>query len=193
MEKILSFGRWLRVTATGWLIGIPLVIALALLGETVGIGGVQVLVGLGIGAGIGWRQGLAMREVLGKFGPWFWACVISLALPFLAADLANLVSWNVPYFPYSCIVLCGLIVGVWQARLLRARFEQTEWWIAGSVLGWSLAAGLVGLADAMFRARSIRGIWGALLYLGCLAGGGLILGLVTGLALTRLRPRETTV
>jgi NhaP-type Na+/H+ or K+/H+ antiporter len=40
------------------------------------------------------------------------------------------------------------------------------------------------------RARSLRGIWGALIYLGMVAGGGLVLGLVTGVALAWLLRRE---
>jgi hypothetical protein len=185
-----GLGRWVRVTGTGWVVGIPLVAALALLGEAAGIGGIQVLVGLGMGAGIGWMQGRVMRGMLQRFWPWFWSCVAGLGLPFLAVDVAKLLSWNFPYYPYSCVALSGLIVGVWQSFLLRTRFQHTGWWIVGSVLGWSLAAGLVGIADALFRSRSIRGIGGGLLYLACLAGGGFILGLVTGLAFSRLRPQK---
>lgn len=79
--------------------------------------------------------------------------------------MVKLASRDFPFYPYSCVALSGL-------------------------LGWGLAAGLVGLADALFRSHSLRGISGALLYLGCLARGGFLLGLVTGLILIRLRPHD---
>ena len=44
---------WLRATVAGWLLGVPLIVALALLGEAVGVGGAQFLVGVGMGAGLG--------------------------------------------------------------------------------------------------------------------------------------------
>ena len=184
------FWKWVRLSGAGWMLGIPFVAALALLGEAVGIGGIQVLVGLGMGAGMGWMQGRLMHGVLQQFWPWFWSCVVGLGVPFLAVDMVKLASRDFPFYPYSCVVLSGLLVSIWQYVLLRARFQNAGWWIAGSLLGWSLAAGLVGFADALLRSHSIRGISGALLYLGCLAGGGFLLGLVTGLILIRLRPHH---
>jgi hypothetical protein len=35
------FGQWVCATWVGWLLGVPLIIALALIGETVGIGGLK--------------------------------------------------------------------------------------------------------------------------------------------------------
>lgn len=64
------------------MLGIPFVAALALLGEAVGIGGIQVLVGLGMGAGIGWMQGRLMRGVLQHFGPGFGRALSAWESPF---------------------------------------------------------------------------------------------------------------
>jgi len=60
---------WLRATWLGWLLGVPLVVVLALLGEAVGPCGIQVLVGLGMGTGVGLLQGRALRGALGRAGP----------------------------------------------------------------------------------------------------------------------------
>ena len=79
---------WLRATALGWLLGVPLIVALALLGEAVGIGGAQFLVGAGMGAGLGLTQGRVIRTVLPGSAPWFWSCVLGLAVPFAAVDVA---------------------------------------------------------------------------------------------------------
>ncbi|MEP7342365.1 MAG: hypothetical protein ABI977_31855 [Acidobacteriota bacterium] len=174
------FHQWVRATWAGWVLGVPFVIALALIGEAVGIGGVQVLVGVGMGAGIGLMQGRASRSVLHMVAPWFWSCVVGLGLPFLTWDIAKAAGWDFPYSLYVSVALGGLIVGIWQAFLLRPHIHKIGWWVAASMVGWNLAAGTAAIADSLFRSRSLRGIWGALASLGIIAAGGLILGLVTG-------------
>jgi hypothetical protein len=180
------FIKWVRATWAGWLLGIPLIIVLALAGEAVGIGGVQVIVGLGMGIGIGWMQGRVMRGILDKSGPWLLACAVGLAIPFLLTDISKFAGLDLPYFLPLAVALGGLTVGVWQAFLLRSRFRGTGSWVAASVLGWVLAGGTSAVADTLSRSQWLRGIWGALAFLGIVAFGGLILGLITGAALARM-------
>jgi hypothetical protein len=92
----------------------------------------------------------------------------------------------------AAIGVGGLIIGIWQALILRSRFRKTGWWIVASVLGWTLAAGTSALADILPRRHVLQGIWGALAYLGIILGGGLILGIVTGLCLAWLVQSEST-
>lgn len=179
-------GQWIRVTWAGWALGVPCIIALALAGEAVGMGGSQVLVGAGMGAGVGLMQGRALKDVLHAFAPWFWSCIIGLSAPFWVTDIAQAMDRAIPYSLEAYVALGGLIVGVWQWRLLRVRFNQAGWWVLASALGWSLAA----VAAALANAQPLRGIWGALLFLAIAVAGGLILGFVTGLALVRLRREE---
>lgn len=187
-------GPWIRATGAGWALGVPLVILLALAGESLGIGPLQFPVGLGMGLGIGIMQGRVVRNLLGAAAPWRWSCALGLALPFLTADLAQLAGRPLPYSLYLAVALGGLIVGIWQALLLRRRFSRVGWWLVASVAGWSLAAGLGAVADGLPRSHAVRGIWGALAYLGIVAGGGLVLGVVTGLVFPWMRPggREET-
>ncbi len=180
-------GPWIRATWAGWALGVPLVIFLALAGESLRIGPLQFPVGLGMGLGVGFMQGRVVRNLLGAAAPWRWSCALGLALPFLAADLAQQAGRDVPYSLYLAVALGGLIVGIWQALLLRRRFSRVGWWVVASVVGWSLAAGLGAVADGLPRSHAVRGIWGALAYLGIVAGGGLVLGVVTGLVLPWMR------
>jgi len=92
MRQVL--GQWVRATWAGWALGIPLIIALALVGEAVGIGGSQVLLGVGMGAGIGLMQSRAIRDMLHSSAPWLWSCVVGLGLPFLVTDVAKAAGWN---------------------------------------------------------------------------------------------------
>jgi hypothetical protein len=175
--------RWVRATWGGWLLGIPCIIALALAGEAVGIGGSQVLVGAGMGAGVGFMQGRVMRGVIGKAAPWAAASLIGLALPFLATDLANIAGLHPAYSLHLAVAAGGLVVGAWQALLLRPRFPQAPVWIPASLVAWTLAAGTTALADLSRYARWPRGLAGALVYLGLIGVGGLVLGVITGAVL----------
>lgn len=187
------FVQWVRATWVGWILGIPLIIVLALIGEAVGIGGAQVLVGVGMGTGIGLMQGRAIRGVLQRAAPWFWSCAVGLGVPFLAVDIAKAAGWDFTYSLHVSVALGGIIVGVWQAFLLRPRLRHTGWWVVGSVVGWILASGMVVVADTLSRSHSLRGILGAVAYLGIITGGGLVLGLVTGISLVRLLRHEPGV
>lgn len=181
---------WIRATWLGWLLGVPIIIVFALLGEAVHIGGSQVLVGAGMGTGIGLMQGRALRNILGKWAPWVWSCIVGLGAPFLVTDLSKFAGWHLPYSLLWLIAIGGLIVGSWQALILRSRFRKAGWWIVASLLGWTLAAGTSSVADSLPRRYAIRGIGGALLYLGIVFAGGLILGLVTGPCLVWLSRQE---
>ncbi len=185
--------RWVRATWFGWLLGIPLIIVLALAGEAVGIGGSQALVGAGMGTGIGLLQSRVMRSMLPKAGAWILSCAVGLAVPFLVTDIAKSAGRNVGYSLFVCIVTGGLIVGGWQAIILSARFRKTLWWVVASALGWTLAAGTSALADPISRLPALRGVMGALAYLGIVGAGGLVLGLVTGVCLAWMCQHEHAV
>jgi len=181
------FGQWVRATWTGWALGVPFIIALALAGEAAGIGGAQALVGVGMGTGIRLMQGRAIRGVLHRSASWFWSCVAGLGVPFLAADIAKAAGWDFTYSLYVSVALGGFIVGIWQAFILRSRFHNAGGWVLASALGWTLAAGAAAVADAL----PLRRLWGAVAYLATVAVGGLILSSVTGISLVRLLRKET--
>lgn len=187
------FVLWLRATWFGWLLGVPIIIVLALVGEAIGIGGAQVLVGIGMGTGVGLMQGRVIRSILNRRVPWIWSTIIGLGAPFLLTDISKVAGWNLPYSLLVLIAVGGLIVGIWQALILSSQLYKIGLWMAASMLGWSLAAVTSSIADSLPRSQAIRGIWGALVYLGIVAAGGLILGAVTGVCLAWLFRREATV
>jgi hypothetical protein len=180
---------WIRATWAGWLFGIPCIIALALVGEMIGIGGVQSLVGAGIGTGVGLLQARALRGTLPAVAPWFWSSAIGLAIPFLPTDIAKAMGREIPYSLQWCVAAGGLVAGFWQSRILRARFDRTYWWIVASSIGWSLAGATSWLADRFFQTKAVTGLIGGLGFLGIIASGGVILGAVTSIALTRMARR----
>jgi hypothetical protein len=167
-----------------------LTIVAALAGDAVGVRESQVLVGVGMGAGVGFMQGRALRGIVSNPFAWVSASVAGLAAPFLVFDLSRAAGLQLPFSLYLCVALGGLGAGLWQAILLRSEFNRTWLWVVGSVTGWSLAAASAAVADLLPRALSLRGLAGAGTYLAIVLAGGLILGLITGLLLFRLhRPK----
>lgn len=181
---------WLRATWTGWLLGVPAIIGLALIGEALGIGASQGLVGAGMGLAVGGMQSRVLGAMVPKRGGWILATTVGLALPFLVHDISRLLGRELPYSLPVMVALGGLVAGAGQALLLRPRYRRALAWVAASIVGWSLAAGTTAIADTMFQARSIRGIGGALAYLGVILAGGLVLALATGPCLTWIGREE---
>lgn len=186
MHDAPSLRPWVRITFLGWLLGIVLVIALALAGEMVGVRGSQIAVGLGMGLGVGIAQERALRPLLGPSQRWRWVSTLGLALPFLVVDLARLLGLTLPYSLYGAVALAGISAGLGQAALLRTQPVSAVRWVLSSAIGWSAAAAIVAAADTLTRESTLRGLPGALLYLGIVGAGGVVLGLATSLPLRPL-------
>jgi hypothetical protein len=178
-----AFRQWLRATWTGWLIGIPLIVLFALLGEMLGTGGVQAVVGAGMGLGVGFKQGGLLVSVISR---WRWTLVttVGLALPLLLGDIAALMGRPTQFRLHLAVAAGGILAGLFQAVMIgRRSLGSILPWTTASLAGWTLAAGMAYLADSLPRTASLLGITGAVAYLGITAMGGLLLGAVTGLAL----------
>ena len=187
MEASITLGRWTLATWLGWIVGIPILIGIALILEGLEVSTVQFPVGLGVGLGVGLLQGRVVRRLGVPMSDWVLSCAVGLAVPFAAFDVGTRFGYYHPQSLYICVAVGGLIVGLWQAYLLRPHVETAGVWILASVLGWTAAAGVGAIADRMFQTRSISGIPGALAYLGIILGGGVILGAITGTCWRRSR------
>ncbi|QQR74000.1 MAG: hypothetical protein IPJ17_21460 [Holophagales bacterium] len=180
------FAPWVRSTALGWALGVPAIVLFAALAESLGCHTLHTPVGAGAGLAVGFFQARALRMWHGPVTRWFWSCFLGLTAPFGGADLANLAGLGLPYSLHPSVVIGGLVVGTWQAVLLRTSFGPAAAWVAASVLGWGFASGSVALADLLVRSCAIGGIAGAVVYLILIASGGFALALPTGLTLARL-------
>ncbi|MCU0648676.1 MAG: hypothetical protein MUF00_11810, partial [Gemmatimonadaceae bacterium] len=184
---------WIRATVLGWIVGVPVIVLLVALAERFGQHRLNTPIGAGMGLTVGVFQSRVIRARLGGASPWFWSCVVGLASPFLATDIARAVGVDVPYSLYAAVICGGLVVGVWQGALLRSSLGRGTSWVAASVIGWALASGAVALADFFVRATSLRGVPGALVYLGLVALGGVLLAVSSGFVLVRLLTPQPTV
>lgn len=177
------FQTWIRATTVGWLIGFVLVIVLAMFWDMFG-GGAQFMVGIGMGAGVGYMQARVVKIWTGGIQPWLWTSVIGMGVPFAFWDIATVTGMEVHLSLPAYVLLGGLLAGILQQRLLRPKFQRTFWWIPACVLGWGLPAGIIALANSglspVFKISSTIVMF----------FGGLLLGAVTGKTLQWMSPGE---
>jgi hypothetical protein len=174
--------RWLGATFLGWLLGFVFIIAIALLSELSGRQ-TQFPVGLGMGLGVGLLQNRILAQYLAVGRKWTYASAAGLTIPFLVTDFDYLISLTLPYSLPLTIVVGGLVVGLLQTRIL-LRGGAALMWIPACTLGWALAGSTVFLNENVMP-RTL-GIAGALLYVGVILLGGVVLGAATGPVLERI-------
>ncbi len=163
--------RWLRASTLGWLLGFVVMLALTPVGEL--MGGVQFIIGVGIGAGVGYLQGRALSPWLGGPGPWTVASAAGMGGLFLVHDVLRLLGTPTPYALPAYVAVGGLVVGTWQSRLLRPVSARAAWWIPASAVGWMLPVACIAVGDAGRGAvKDVAGLVGMFL-------GGAMLGAAT--------------
>ena len=182
---------WIVATLAGWLLGIPSIALFALIGEAIGLAGKHVMIGAGMGVSLGVLQSRVIRRLMGHGRAWVLSCAGGLAAAMAAGDVAATVGWTSPYRLHLAVIAGGTLASIWQARILRTAVSGAAAWIPASVLGWSAAAAAVGTADVLFQARMLGGAAGALVYLGLVVSGGLLLGVITGVSLRTLFERRS--
>lgn len=174
---------WARATFVGWLLGFVLILVLLGVAGALGMGDLQFPVGLGMGLGVGLIQ--SRRPSLRSAGvAWSASSALGVAAPFLVGDLAKVLDHPLPYSLAVYVVIGGVVVGLLQTGLLRRLGLRAGWWALACGLGWSLGAASVLLADHLPR---VPGLLGALLYVGVVLAGGMLLGLVQAPVAQRVR------
>ena len=178
-EERSLFSRWVRATTLGWLLGFGLIIVLAIAWDMIG-GGAQFMVGVGMGAGVGYVQGRLVGKFIDKPRPWLWASVLGMGTPFLLWDISAVIGAESVFSLPISVLVGGLFVGILQWRLLRPHSDRAAWWVPACVAGWGLPA----LAIALNDLHVLPDPWGELLSIGAMFFGGVVLGVVTGKALS---------
>ena len=176
--------RWIRATTIGWLLGFVLVVVSALAWDLLG-GHAQFMVGVGMGAGVGFVQMRVLDERVESARRWLWASTLGMGVPFLLWDLGSLIGIEAFFSLGACVLAGGLLVGLLQCSLLRTRLERASLWIPACVLGWGLPAGAIALGDSDLLPGPMFLVSAGAMFL-----GGVVLGAVTGKALTSMPLRS---
>lgn len=174
------FTRWVRGTFGGWLLGFVFILLGAIAGDLLGMGESesQFIVGVAMGAGVGYAQGRVARQWFGATWRWTWASVIGMGVPFLASDFLGAV-WGGYSFSLPLVVVIGaLLVGFLQREVLRSHSNRANWWVPACVAGWTLAAATAAVSGVLASGPSAQ--WLVLLRVAVILLGGVVLGTVTG-------------
>lgn len=165
----------------------PLIALMATAGEAREIESAQFLVGAGMGLGVGWMQGRALRPTLGGAWRWAVATMLVLAMPFAFFDVAKLRAWDIGYSLQWAVTVGGLFVGMVQAQLLATRCRGTTAWIPATFAGCALSVAVTNGVDAFSRSLSVGNAVKLAMFVGGVVLGGVVLGVTTGLAMRRIR------
>lgn len=189
-DKQLTQGLWIKANTAGWFIGIILVIGLALLGEAVmkssEQSGGQAVVGMGMGAGVGFMQWLVLRRYWESVQKWLWFSIIGFTISFVLFDLiAANAKWKITAevaLPFATVL--GALICSWlqYTFVLQKIASKTAYWLLYNTIAWVLAelitsgVSLLKLNLSAFFPKVIIVVL-ALLFLSV---GGPILGYITG-------------
>lgn len=143
-----------------------------------------------LGALVGLIQWIILQRKVSLSALWILASIAGLSASGL---VAGLVSWifsysrNIGFDILSTVLIYtvgGTLIGLLQWPILRRKVTRAGWWVLASTLGW-------GLSPVFWELMSIRvKLWTPLSQSGSIFIGGLMLGTVTGVALSLLLRRE---
>lgn len=174
---------WLLATVVGYAVGFlaGFVFGHFLLGN--------VMLGIGVGAGVGGLQWLVLRRVVPRSGWWMLSTVAGLTVALVLYAVLHFIStypfdlgWPWGVFGWAiALFVAGALIGVWQQRILREQVGRPVWWVVASAVGWGLSA--LGLAIPSDLWGEYRGAVIFLLFMVPPAIAGVILAAITGAAL----------
>lgn len=192
-KKNLTIVRWTTSTFWGWLLGIVLIIGLSSLLDSMGIEDMQFYVGLGMGAGVGYAQWLLLRKHIPMSKNWIWFSAAGMGIPFIILDL--LLTKSFTYKMPLGVVLGAILVGFLQFRLLKRYSEKANSWIWSSIAGWTLGVLAVLTIDYTKQLPPYlsSNLLLAFINLLLILLGGIILGVITGIALKKIVKEEAPV
>lgn len=173
---------WVKATTFGWWLGFAMVVLLAVTLESVfAVEGAQSMIGVGMGAGVGFMQGRFLDRSLGSRHRWLLASTVGMGTPFVVGDIAGAIGVGIPYSLALYAAIGGLLAGLLQWRLLHHRVDRPALWVPVSVVGWMLPVTLLALNDNQI----LTGAAGVIAMLTGMFLGGIILGYVTGTFLSQ--------
>lgn len=194
-QKPLTVTRWVLFTTYGWFIGILLIVVLAIIGESIlkmeeGSGG-QAIVGIGMGAGVGLMQWLAVRNYLQSSQKIFWFTLIGFSIAFILMDIIGAITNSKingvtisaeAVLPYT-ILLSSLITSWLQYYFIFKKIiDNSIYWILFSIIGWFLATEIT-IGDFMPNIKfgeHFPKVFVFIIALSSLSVGGPVVGFITG-------------
>lgn len=187
----LTLSGWIKANFIGWFAGIILIVVLSAIFEGLGISNLQFFIGIGMGAGVSFMQWRVLKKTVDINKRWVWHAVIGMGTPFLIFDILKQFTVIPAGTYYMLLSICsaGLFTGLLQYYILRPYTVRAGLWVAGSFVGWTLAALTVFSIDYSKYLSSNK--WGLFSFnLIMILAGGVVLGIVTKAFLQKIIKRH---
>ena len=133
---------WVLATAIGWAVGIITAFIVAHLVNIVYPKETNLVVGLCLGAVVGYMQKRFAHNPMTASGRWVLSTSIGMGIPFVVVVIADELRGGTPAAlssPLLTVAVGGLITGLLQMRNMRRHSRISGWWILASIVGWGLA------------------------------------------------------
>lgn len=185
-QKQFRITRWTKATFLGWLLGVIFILLLSSVLDFIGIEHMQFYLGVGMGAGVGFTQWLLLKKNTAvKNKNWIWFSVLGMGIPFVILDL--ILKTNTNYKPVLGISFGALALGLLQYSVLKKYSAKAGVWIFGCFAGWSLAVLTTFSINYTMRLSGILSTLAlAFINLVLILAGGIVLGIVTGIAMNKI-------
>jgi len=186
-QFLITTKKWIKATFWGWLLGVVLLIFLSSILDALGIEHMQFYIGISMGAGVGFAQWRLLKKYMAMSAQWCYFAMLGMGLPFLLFDF--LLNYSSAFKLPLSVAIGGLLVGILQFRFLKGSIANAAVWIYASVIGWTLAALTTLLINytMQFKVTGYLNLVLALLNLGLILAGGLVLGWSTAWVIKRIK------
>ena len=195
IQKQITVTRWTLLTWAGWTAGIIFIIGIGAIAETFGLGsdsGGQAIIGVGMGAGVGLMQWVALRNHLKSPFRWFWFSLIGFSVPYFCFDLVNsfiTIDITADKALVFTTAIGGVLTGWLQYNyMLKGISPKAGRWVLYNGAAWLTAHLLFNSFFALNTHGLPRYIVIPLALIMMLVGGGgaPVLGIITGRAMVSI-------
>jgi hypothetical protein len=147
----------------------------------------NVMVGMAIGAGVGYFQWLLLRRYVPRSSFWIVDCVAGMTVALALYSVVSTV-WGYPFdlgVPHGVVgwgvafLVAGGFAGVFQYRILRRTIPRSLAWVPASAVAWGLSVAGLAIPPEMDQPMPVWMLFPRNLFLPP-AAAGLILGIITG-------------
>lgn len=167
--------QWILANGIGWLAGFLVAFILSYLVVSIFYDNeTNLIVGLCVGASIGYAQWFVLKKRFKISRTWVLICTLCLGIPVIVGVKMNEKGYAFTLFEgdYELLgrllfgLFIGSVIGLLQMQLIKPYFKKASRWILGSSIGWGICS----------LALSVPMPLATLTFL----AGGVLLGIVTG-------------
>ena len=177
--------HWILANGIGWLVGFISAFILSYLVVNIFYDKeTNLIVGLCVGASIGYAQWFILKRQFKISSIWGLICTLCLGIPVLAGVIMNENGHIIPFFQEDYEILgrfmfgliVGSVIGLLQMQYLKPYFKKASRWIIANSVGWGICT--LALSVPMPLATLAFLI------------GGVLLGVVTGFGIIWMSKSE---